>query len=661
MPYDSARFLQSVHQGVEAWMGQAIDEAVSRLSDIRPGHPAAGRMAYALPALELLQTQRAGLVQRVAQAVRGRLQPAPDGGAHTPAGGGDGALTLALLDEAQIDEEIEVARIVQLIDSEAEAELQELGALCSGLRQMSSVDPEATPLRPAVCAQGLREGLAGLPLETPVRLLLLQTLGTAVGRQMRQVYRDQARLLADHGVQPAAFRIRSTPSRPGSDAALPRGVTRPAELTPPDLPTPAAGAMERLVQWAQEGGIAPAASSDGSGLSLRLDLEPVGHAPGLDRPAAERLMERLFAQLATQAEVSPAARDLVRGLERTGRSLAQAEPGLWSNPDHPWWTLLDRLLAVGAVHDDLGAGDAGPLQASLRTAVDRIQAAPALDRDACQAAADEVQAAASRLMEAERTAPAELDAIQRAADRDEQESELRQQVVQQLRSTPVCSELRRFFLGPWLAAMTEAALRHGKDSAELAQLALVLDDLMAASARPGQRVSKAQRNVLLRQVGDGLALAGLPEGRAEVELQELAQLLRDPPEVGRGAEEAWEEPAPPALPTAHVLDLHAGLPTVPLAMDGQGDAELDPLQWVGGLQVGTYCRLFLQGRWMTAQLGWVSATNNLFLFNSRHGGRSHSLTRRMLGKLRAAGLATHIEDGFLLAQAMDTLATRPVP
>ena len=58
---------------------------------------------------------------------------------------------------------------------------------------------------------------------------------------------------------------------------------------------------------------------------------------------------------------------------------------------------------------------------------------------------------------------------------------------------------------------------------------------------------------------------------------------------------------------------------------------------------------------MNAQLSWVSDSHNLFLFTSRHGGRTHSLTRRMLGKLRNAGLATTIEDGALLAQAMQQL------
>ena len=60
-------------------------------------------------------------------------------------------------------------------------------------------------------------------------------------------------------------------------------------------------------------------------------------------------------------------------------------------------------------------------------------------------------------------------------------------------------------------------------------------------------------------------------------------------------------------------------------------------------------------RWMTTQLAWRSRNRSMFVFSSRHAGRLHSLTRRALEKLRAAGLATTIEHGQLIAQAMDTL------
>ncbi len=672
--HDGASFLRAVRQGLEAWVRAAVDQAAEDLSSSAQRLAVAGGREHTTPVLAVLRKDREELVLRITQALRGQLDvPASGSVAPGSSSPSSGELTLTLIGEAQIDEEIETARIVQQIESEADAELQELNALCSSLRRLGQVDPRAAPLRPLVCAQGLREGLAGLPVEAGTRLLLLRALGSAVGQQMRGVYSKQAQLVSSWGVRPAAFRIRQT----ASAVRVPADATRPGELSSPDEPAAAAQSMERLVQWARA--TAPAAldeatadkdpESDGTGLNLRLltDLAPAGQGgPSLPRPAADQLMQRLFNQLGAQGDVSPAARQLVQGLEWAGRELVKQDPALWSKPEHPWWTLIDRLLAVGAVHEDLGAQDQGTLHASLNQVVRRIQQAPQLGLQACQQAADEVQAVASQLLEGEASALLDqVSDIQHQADREETESELRLQLVQQLQATPVCSELRRFLVGPWTQAMAAQVRHHGPDSNEMAATALVVDDLIRATAKPGQRVSSAQRAVLLRQVQEGLTLAGLPPTRVQAELVDLTALLRDPPplqdsavdsesEVENDRDSPWSA-APHKLNAEQALDLHAGLPTVPLAMGAEMQA-VDPGDWLSTLDAGAYCRLFLQGQWLTAQLRWVSPSRNLFLFNSRHGGRAHSLTRRMLQKLRNAGLATSIEDGFLLAQAMDTLA-----
>ena len=74
------------------------------------------------------------------------------------------------------------------------------------------------------------------------------------------------------------------------------------------------------------------------------------------------------------------------------------------------------------------------------------------------------------------------------------------------------------------------------------------------------------------------------------------------------------------------------------------------------MQACQFCRLFLLERWMNTHLVWRSAGRTMFVFSSRHGGRTHSLSRRSLQKLRAAGLAATIERGQFVAQAMRELA-----
>jgi hypothetical protein len=375
-------------------------------------------------------------------------------------------------------------------------------------------------------------------------------------------------------------------------------------------------------------------------------------------------MRRLFAELRRQTAQSPSMAGLLKRLEQLAQRLAAHDPQLWSDPAHPWWQLLDRLLAAAVVHDDMSPQDQRVLGHSLDTLMQRLQQGPRLDADACLRAADEVQQLASQLLERSATPGADdVAELQREADREELELAFRNQIVQQLRSTPTSRLMRRFLVGPWTMVLVALALRHGAASEAVAAAALVVDDLIRATAQPGQKVSRAQRAVLLRQVGEGLAATALARPRIDAELVELAEILRDPPPHPTDPAEAWqEEPAEP-LPVPVMLDLHAGLPTVPLAdgpRAGGAEAPPTPAQWVATLQPGALCRLFLQGIWMTARLNWVGPGQRLFLFQSRHGGRSHTLTQRMLCKLREAGLATSIDDNLLRAQAMESLVRHTV-
>lgn len=653
--------LQAAGARVASWLGRSIDRAAEDLAPSgRPLPAAAGRDSSAA-LLGALRSGRNDLVARIAAAVRARLagseqalpEPAAPGPSADGQGGLDGedGLQLRLIGEEQIDEEIETSRIVQLIEADAEGELQELSALCSGLRHLDHVDPGAVPLRPQVCALGLREGLGAMPLDPALRLALLRAIGGAMGAQVRTEYAEQARLLAGWGVRPAPFRIRPTPTAARVTVShLRREDEAAAEADAPG------GALRKLVQWARATSPSTPEEPGDSPFQLRLLPEPGKAAPedrSLARPDAERAMRQLFAQLGELGEVSPAARDMVQGLHRAGQRLSTQDPTLWSNPDHPWWQLIDRVLDLGAVHDDLDPRGQAQLHDSLRRVVSRFQDEPQIDAHALHSAADDVHAVATRLLETEaRALLGQVGDLQRDADREELEVAMRNQVEQQLRCTRVCGALRRFLVGPWTSAMVGAALRHGQASEQLARLALVVDDLIRATAQPGRPVSPSQRAVLLRQIADGLKQAELEPRHIETEVADLIAVLRDPPPP-EDAGGAWEEPAE-TMPASMAMELHAGLPTVPLDI-GTVDTAAGPAAWVDALQVGCRCRLFLEGTWMTARLRWASPSRNLYVFSSRHGRRSHSLTRRMLQKLRHAGLATRIENGVLLAQAIDTL------
>ena len=65
--------------------------------------------------------------------------------------------------------------------------------------------------------------------------------------------------------------------------------------------------------------------------------------------------------------------------------------------------------------------------------------------------------------------------------------------------------------------------------------------------------------------------------------------------------------------------------------------------------------LLSDNRWVRAQLTWISPHNTLFMFTS-DGGRSHSMTTRMLQQLLSAGRLQIISDQGLLDGALDGVA-----
>jgi len=688
---DAATLARHVRDGVDHWMHAVVRGASNALEAASQVHAVAADRCHIAPALSLLKRHREGVVARLARGVQQQL----DEGerlprAALPPAEPDAPLKLTLIGEAQIDEDIEIARIVQAIETEAGVELRLVASLVSGLRGLPGIDLAANPLPPLACAGGLRAGLAELVPKDDLRLFLLRKLGAALGLQLKQVYAELAGVLQRAGVRPARFRVKPTVPPRASGVGSTHGQGTPGSARPVahrengragDAVQAASAALWQLVERARSSLrllAAPDATAAASGapqlpqlpqlpqapqapqaLSLRLFDEPqpaAQHSNGIDPAAAVLLMERLFTQIEEQLGHAPGVQALLVALREPGRALAARETQLWSSADHPWWRLLDRLIAEGSVNDDDAAGaDSGLVTQSLALVVERMHQGQSLDRAGCQAAVDELQRASKNLhSERGEVLASRTSELERSADRDEVETELRRHIVHQLHVSPVCAGLRQFLVGPWAQAMALATLRHGTGSAAMDQLALVVDDLIRATAQPGKRVSKPQRTVLLRQVEQGLNQAELPAARVDAELADLAAMLRDPPPL-------QEDGGPIAAdnrPVQTGLDMPADLPTVPIDMDA-ADTTMEVAghqSWLDSLAPGAYCRLFLLGRWMNAQLSWVSPSHNLFLFTSRHGGRTHSLTRRMLGKLRSAGLATRIEEGHLLAQAMQDLA-----
>lgn len=656
-------FKLAVRSRLADWIPPVVRAATTELAGASLRNAVASDRQHTAEVLAVLQ----GRGEAVATALLRALQQALDDADRDTAPPPDrleAPAALSLIAEEQIDEDIEVARIVQLIESEAEAEMRQLARLCSSLLGTGTIAAESLPLPPGLCARALRRSLDDFGLARPARLLMLRHTGTALGRQLRQVYASQCELLTQWGVRPAQFRIQPVPAGGGAGgrraASLP-AATAAVQAGPraqPSQPGGAVASLARLVQWAQQriDAAPPAGVAAAPALRLLADPLPAGSRPqGLGPGVAIRVMEQLFEQLLRQSAMSPGARELVQRLQAPARHIAEREADLWSSPDHPWWQLLDRIIALGAVHEEADPSAPGSVSTSLGLVVDRLVQARSVDRSACQSALAEVDQVSSRLLDERHSQlGSAVDAVQPLADREQVEVALRNQVVQQLRQTPVPPGLRQFLVGPWVLAMSEMALRHGTKSSELEDRAALVDDLVAACSRPSRPAPLHAQQALLQRAREGLVAAAMAPARVEAEIADLATVLRHP---AQAMDAAWVEDSDEA-PAGEIPDGNEGVPTVmidTLEADESSDAARDCQAWLDGLAPGAYCRMFLLGQWMTTQLTWVSGNRNLYVFSSRHAGRVHSMTRRALEKARGAGLAATVGHGLLLAQAMDTL------
>jgi hypothetical protein len=70
---------------------------------------------------------------------------------------------------------------------------------------------------------------------------------------------------------------------------------------------------------------------------------------------------------------------------------------------------------------------------------------------------------------------------------------------------------------------------------------------------------------------------------------------------------------------------------------------------------GAWVELMLEGEWTRLKLTWSSPHRTLFMFTSTRG-RAHSMSRRSMERLLAAGMIRIISAGLMLDQALDVVA-----
>lgn len=218
----------------ETWVKEALDFAA------RP-EPDRARRDRLTQSAALLRSMAPGLAPKFAsQLALGFAQK--QGSSEQPPLAALRYDQLELMDEAQVDEKMEIARTLASIGLEVDAVLKRLNALMSALLGLDAVQPDRNPLRPDVYVVALQELFKQSGVAADVRVDWLQCMGPFMGRLLHSEYTRWVDEFKTAGVKSADYAVlmhqdasSSTPSRSASASHPPQLSRHNAGLEPSAL------------------------------------------------------------------------------------------------------------------------------------------------------------------------------------------------------------------------------------------------------------------------------------------------------------------------------------------------------------------------------------------------------------------------------------------
>ena len=620
---------------------------------------------------------------------------------------------LELMDESRVEVDIEISRAMQLIDTTAEWELRELQTFTSTLIGQQHVSAESNPFRPLVYATALWEAACVITAVPVQRATLLRVCAGVTAGLLKNAWAAACTRLESQGVEPGIYRtVLLTPAAAvGRSPALP-DASKPGALTSLLARMPGGAAELRL----GIGGGGSAAGTVGSGSAMtaahtaefeqalaRLDaMQPelpaptspqVGFATPANRLAVHRaalvasagapverqtieLLSRIFDAVLTDPQVQPSFQAVLARMQASALRVALREPAMLESHQHAVWLLFDRIGEVSAGHPRPGDARGAALLLCCNALAEELARASAPDGALYRRALNRLDLfLAEQLMAQLRDAEAAVAALRLAEKREIMEQHLSRRLVDQMVPLRTSPGIRRFVTGAWARVMAESVLRHGEDHETTRGYIKLVDQLLWSVQLPDHPQSR-QRLVsllpgMLQQLRSGMASIGLPAAEQEAVMNELMTVHTEALRPGaRGAaglsaedivqrlrDEVLPETTGPMTFSDSVIDL-SSLDTVPAdVMQAESAAAHtdDPARRVEALRSAQRLRLFVRGRWACVQLLWRSDQSLFFLFAAEGPTRTHSITRRALERLAAAGLMLPLESRTLVQRALDSL------
>lgn len=442
------------------------------------------------------------------------------------------------------------------------------------------------------------------------------------------------------------------------------------------------GQLEQLVQRLGQN-IDPSLLRTESG-QPRLDA--VGR---MGQRVSEEVVQLMVDNICDDQRLLEPLREEIRRLKQPLIALSKSDPRFFSDRQHPARQLLESITQRGLAFAEQGdAVFAGFLQ-PLKECVDELCGVGIDDAQSFEAARQTLNECwnenASREQRRRRAA---VEALLHAEQRNGLAERISPDLRRRARSGRAPVIVAQFLIGPWSQVLAEAQLRGDLEPSAREGLERLCDDILWTL---NSRQVRGQSERLIRLIPQvlatlkqGLRLIGYPEQDSAQFFNELVILHRlalrtsmQPrvvpggaapgtvvvdEEVAAGEAGHDEVPAPPheeqdggeSVPwlapreaeTTGFMDEGLLLPAAPDVAIAAPSSELELGDWVDMAMDRTVARL---------QLTWQSPQRTMFMF-SGVGGKTHSLTRRLLEKMLADGRLRVVSRRDVLDGALDAVA-----
>lgn len=446
---------------------------------------------------------------------------------------------------------------------------------------------------------------------------------------------------------------------------------------------------------------------------LRKDATRVAQVLGLE------LVRKVVNQVAQDPRLLAPVREAIVALEPSLLRLAMVDPRFFSEEQHPGRRLMERTAQRSFKYNDEFGPEFAAFFDGMSACFNELNQAAIEDAQPFEAALASLEAAwsAQDTLEADPRMQA-LRAMQFAEKRQAEAERIAWEMGSRSDLESVPAVVQDFLFGPWALVLANARLLDGGRQIDPQGYLGVVSDLLwsvkpeVTLRDPAQLFERLPP--LLGKLREGLASIGHEPDANETFFQELmtlhrpvlklrrAKSRRDARESGMAPlaaveripepvviaqeEESEDQPidsqpwmnarelnalgfqetmptdmaelreeeaaAPAAVPAAQAPAAAAQPETVQDV--SQVEQPIDPLGIIADLREGDWVDLYSKRRWLRAQLIWASTRGTLFMFVS-HGGRPHSMTKRICERLIRERFLRPVRMHGVVAQALHTL------